>query len=78
MEVRYGTQENTGLSEEFRDKIFDPLFSTKIYGVGLGMSIVQQIMEQLHGRVEVESVVGQGTSMSLWLPLAEDRKQAIA
>lgn len=61
----------SGIPAEIQERIFEPLFSTKSFGVGLGMSIVQQIMEQLGGEVVVESVVGQGTQLSLWLPLTE-------
>lgn len=58
-----------GMTREIRDKLFEPLYSTKAYGVGLGMAIVKQILEQLGGHVEVKSEPGQGTEISLWLPV---------
>ena len=59
-----------GMTAKIRGKIFEPLYSTKAYGVGLGMAIVKQIMEQLGGYITVESEPGQGAEISLWLPLA--------
>lgn len=47
--------------------------SGKIPGTGLGMSIVKEIMELHGGRVEIVSVPGVGTEVTLWLPAAEDR-----
>lgn len=58
-----------GMQQETRDKLFEPLYSTKTYGVGLGMAIVKQIMEQLGGRVSVQSEPRRGTAVSLWLPV---------
>ena len=48
-------------------KIFEPLFSTKGFGVGLGMSVVQQIVEQHEGNIEIESEAGKGTVVTIWL-----------
>ncbi|PSM30486.1 hypothetical protein BVG81_010305, partial [Haliangium sp. UPWRP_2] len=47
-----------------------PLYSTKTFGVGLGLPIVQQIMERHHGGLEIDSVLGEGTTVTLWVPLA--------
>ncbi len=57
-----------GIPEDLRDKIFEPLYSTKAFGVGLGLCIVKQIMEGHGGEVEIISSEGQGTEMILWLP----------
>ena len=51
------------------NKIFEPLFSTKTYGVGLGLSIVKQILGLHGGNIEITSKPGQGTTAQLWLPL---------
>lgn len=61
--------DGTGMSEETVEKIFEPLFSTKTFGVGLGMPTVLQIMQQHGGGVDVESIKGKGTKMVLWLPV---------
>jgi PAS domain S-box-containing protein len=57
-----------GISEDVLDKIFEPLFSTKGFGVGLGMPTVKQIIEQHSGGVNIESKPGKGTKVTLWLP----------
>jgi signal transduction histidine kinase len=62
-----------GIPEEIMDRLFEPLFSTKSFGVGLGLSIVKSIMEQHDGGVEISSQVGKGTTVTLWLPLSENR-----
>jgi signal transduction histidine kinase len=55
-----------GIPDENMDRIFEPLFSTKSFGVGLGLPIVKGIMEQ-HG-IEISSQAGEGTAVVLWLP----------
>jgi PAS domain S-box-containing protein len=57
-----------GIPQDRLDKVFEPLFSTKSFGVGLGLPIVRQVTEQHGGRVEIESLPGQGTTVTLWLP----------
>ena len=59
-----------GIPEDVLPKIFEPLYSTKGFGVGLGMPIIKQILEQHGGRAEVASEQGKGTQITLWLPLA--------
>jgi signal transduction histidine kinase len=54
-----------GMSDEVKEKIFEPLFSTKGFGVGLGMGIVKNIVEQHRGEVIVESKRGEGTTVIL-------------
>ena len=56
-----------GIPEDELQKIFEPLYSNKSFGVGLGMSIIKQIMEQHGGGVEVTSEQGKGTTVTLWL-----------
>jgi len=58
-----------GIPEENLEKIFEPLFSTKSFGVGLGLPTVHQVMEQHGGGLEIESREGEGTTAVLWLPL---------
>ncbi len=58
-----------GIPEESMDKIFEPFYSTKNFGAGLGLSIVKKIMEEHEGGVEVKPNVGPGISVVLWLPL---------
>ncbi len=58
-----------GIAQADLDKIYEPLYSTKSFGVGLGLPIVKGIMEQHLGGIEMESEVGVGTKVTLWLPL---------
>ncbi len=52
------------------DKLFDPFFSTKEGGIGLGLSITHRIIDQLDGKIEVESAPGKGTLFTIWLPIS--------
>ncbi len=58
-----------GIPEHIRDKIFDPFFTTKEHGTGLGLSISYGIIEQHGGTINVESVTGNGTTFTIYLPI---------
>jgi PAS domain S-box-containing protein len=62
-----------GIPQEQINRIFDPFYTTKKKGTGLGLMIVQRIVRAHGGRIELESHVGQGTTFRIWFPL---RKQA--
>jgi signal transduction histidine kinase len=57
-----------GMSEQTRARIFDPLFTAKEKGTGLGLAVVSQIIETHGGRIEVESAPGQGSRFRLSFP----------
>jgi signal transduction histidine kinase len=57
-----------GIAPENLGKIFDPFFSTKEKGTGLGLSLVQQIVAEHGGKIEVASGPGQGTAFVILLP----------
>ncbi len=59
----------SGVSKENIAKIFEPLFSTKTKGTGLGLSVCSSIVEGHHGKIEVTSEVGQGTTFTVKLPV---------
>ena len=61
-----------GIEKEHMARIFDPGFTTKGVGVGtgLGLSIVHQILEEHAGTIEVESEPGEGTTVTVTLPVA--------
>ncbi len=58
-----------GIGSEEIEKIFEPLFSTKSFGVGLGMPIVRNILEEHKGTIKIESTPGKGTTVTLNLPV---------
>ncbi len=58
-----------GIQEKNLDNIFSPFFSTKEGGMGLGLSIVQRIVESHGGRIRCSSQVGSGTTFTIFLPI---------
>jgi PAS domain S-box-containing protein len=60
-----------GIAPEHMPRIFDPFFSTKGVGkgTGLGLAISRRIVEDHHGRIDVDSAVGHGARFSIWFPL---------
>jgi len=65
----------SGIPESIRARIFEVCFTTKPRGSGLGLPTVKSIMLQHGGSINVESVVGHGTTISLMLPAAEHRPE---
>ncbi|MFX0102972.1 MAG: nitrogen regulation protein NR(II), partial [Candidatus Hodarchaeota archaeon] len=61
-----------GMEKKNLQKIFDPLFTTKTKGIGLGLTIVKDIVENHKGTIEVESQVGIGTTFLIRLPMKKD------
>ncbi|MFH1102833.1 MAG: ATP-binding protein [Pseudomonadota bacterium] len=61
----------TGIRTEDLDHIFDPYFTAKSSGTGLGLAIVHNILEAHGGEIKVQSRLGEGTIVSLWLPDVE-------
>ena len=60
-----------GIPQEKINRIFQPYFTTKEKGTGLGLMIVQRIVREHGGRIELESNTGEGTTFRLWFPIAE-------
>lgn len=60
-----------GIPEEVRDKIFEPLFTTRAKGIGLGLAVSKSIIDRHGGRIEVQSRVGEGTAFTITLPKRE-------
>ena len=58
-----------GIDEVLQARIFEPLFTTKERGSGLGLAVVKQIVESLGGTIKVSSTPGQGTRFDVRLPL---------
>ncbi len=59
----------SGMSEETLRRIFEAFYTTKRNGTGLGMMITQEIIRKHGGKIEIESQEGQGTKVSVYLPV---------
>jgi len=62
--------EGSGIPAAARARIFDPFFTTKDRGLGLGLAICHQILEQHRGAIHVDSEEGRGTTVTCFLPTA--------
>ena len=60
-----------GVDPGHREAIFNPFFTTKAQGVGLGLSIVSKIVDEHGGRMTVESEVGKGSVFRIYLPATQ-------
>ncbi len=60
-----------GIPQEQINRIFEPFYTTKKTGTGLGLMIVQRIVRAHGGRIELESNAGRGSTFRVWLPLEE-------
>ena len=58
----------SGISEENRDKIFEPKFTTKTSGMGLGLAMVKNIVETYNGSITFTSQLGKGTIFTVTFP----------
>jgi PAS domain S-box-containing protein len=62
-----------GISPEVLSRVFEPFFTSgKRNGTGLGMAICKNIIERHRGEIHLTSAVGEGTIVSIWLPLSQD------
>ena len=66
-----------GIPQEQLNRIFEPFYTTKKKGSGLGLMIVQRIVRAHNGRIELESNVGKGTIFRIWLPLHERKPRLL-
>ncbi|PRS54362.1 PAS domain-containing sensor histidine kinase [Bacillus sp. LNXM10] len=67
--------EGKGMSEEDIQKIYDPFFSTKKEGTGLGLTICATILKDHHGRMDVSSELGKGAAFQIYLPVCQKSRQ---
>ncbi len=67
------TDTGHGIAPEHLKKIFDPFFTTKPIGkgTGLGLSLSYGIIQKHHGRIEVQSEIGKGTTFTVYLPIRQ-------
>jgi PAS domain S-box-containing protein len=71
------TDTGGGIPQEQINRIFEPFYTTKKKGSGLGLMIVQRIVRAHNGRIELESHVGRGTTFRIWLPLHERKPRLL-
>jgi two-component system, sporulation sensor kinase E len=71
------TDTGGGIPQEQINRIFEPFYTTKKTGTGLGLMIVQRIVRAHGGRIELESHVGRGTTFRIRLPLYERRPRLL-
>jgi signal transduction histidine kinase len=62
-----------GISPDHMDKLFEPLFTTKPGGIGLGLALSKMLVKANSGRIEVQSVQGEGSSFTLYMPVSVDQ-----
>ncbi|MFA5876310.1 MAG: ATP-binding protein, partial [Candidatus Margulisiibacteriota bacterium] len=64
------TDSGIGIPKERIKDIFNPFYTTKDIGTGLGLAITQKLVEEHKGTIDVSSIVGQGTTFAVYLPVA--------
>jgi signal transduction histidine kinase len=62
-----------GITREHMGNLFQPFFTTRKTGTGLGLLIVRRIVREHGGEIDIESREGQGTKVTLFLPLVEKK-----
>lgn len=62
------TDSGKGIEEKDLKNLFSPFWTTKTRGTGLGLAIVKKIVDDHHGKIEIESKLGQGTTVMVYLP----------
>ena len=65
----------SGISREVIGRLFEPFFSTKAVGRGLGLSTVFGIVDAHSGGIAIDSEIGKGTSFRIWLPASKERAE---
>ncbi len=67
----------SGISEEVRDKIFEPYFTTKDFGSGLGLTVVSTIIKEHAGEIALHSREGVGTTFTIMLPVPQKERRLL-
>ncbi|MDE5897678.1 MAG: two-component sensor histidine kinase, partial [Treponemataceae bacterium] len=67
-----------GMSGEVVSRIFEPYFTTKATGTGLGMTMVYKIIKEFSGDIQVESKAGSGTTFTIVLPVPQTETKLIS
>src|SRR2546425_5908121 len=67
----------SGIAPELLERIFQPFFTTKAHGIGLGLPITRRLVEDHHGYMLVESRLGYGTTITVRLPVNDPTAKAV-
>ena len=65
------TDTGVGIPPENREKIFQPLFTTKTKGIGLGLAVSRRLIEANGGTLTVESQAGEGSTFTVTIPVPD-------
>jgi signal transduction histidine kinase len=70
----------SGIPKAIQSRIFDPFFTTKPIGsgTGLGLSLSYGIIQKHHGRIDVQSEAGEGSTFRIELPVKQERQRNVA
>jgi signal transduction histidine kinase len=66
------SDQGEGIPEEIKEKIWDPFFTTKEKGTGLGLGVVQKIVEAHQGRIRIANLESGGAQITVDLPLTQE------
>ena len=72
------SDDGIGMSDETSSRVFEPYFTTKSNGTGLGMAMSYKIIKEFSGDISVSSVLGEGTTFTIDLPVPQMEKKLIA
>ncbi len=64
-----------GITPEIAEQVFDPYFTTKRGGSGLGLAVCYSVIKKHKGTISIKSLPGQGATITFYLPVAEDKKR---
>lgn len=66
------TDTGSGIPEEVLEQVYEPFFTTKEHGTGLGLASVHGFLKQSGGGIDITSRPGEGTTIAMWIPIAEE------
>ena len=71
------TDNGIGMDENTVSRVFEPYFTTKVTGTGLGLTMVYKVIKEFGGEIEVDSIVGEGTTFKITLPIPQSEKRLL-
>lgn len=71
------TDNGIGMDDNTVSRVFEPYFTTKVTGTGLGLTMVYKVIKEFGGEIEVDSIVGEGTTFKITLPIPQSEKRLL-